>query len=126
MSTARYSLLVCGLLAGGGCYYSQRPVEQPEPAPIGLHSPVRIWTGDSVETWHAVRLTPDSVSGVPYRMSVKCDSCRRSMSLGLVDSMKVGSPSTIVRGAEYVGAFAAFLVIYAEGCRALAPHDPHC
>src|SRR5262249_10320634 len=51
---------------------------------------VWVWNGGTVEKWHAVVITPDSVSGIPYRISLGCDSCRRSMPRAQVDSMKVG------------------------------------
>jgi len=55
---------------------------------------VVIWSGGTVEKWHAVVITTDSVSGIPYGTSLECDSCRRSIPLGLVDSMKVRHHTT--------------------------------
>jgi len=55
---------------------------------------VLIWSSGTVEKWHAVVITSDSVSGIPYGTSLACDSCRRSISLGLVDSMKVRHKTT--------------------------------
>lgn len=120
----RHAILSCALLAASGCYWPQHPVQ--EPNPISRHSPVRIWSGDSVETWHAVRVTKDSIFGIPYRMSLKCYTCARSMSLTQVDSMKIRSQSAFVKRAEFVGAVAAVLVVEVGVCRIVAPHDRQC
>ncbi len=43
--------------------------------------------------WHAVMVNRDSLSGIPYNKPLDCDSCRRSISLIEVDSLKKGRPS---------------------------------
>jgi hypothetical protein len=60
------------------------------PFPFEPSDVVWIWSAGKVEKWHAVVVSPDSVSGIPYRMALQCDSCRRSMPRAQVDSMKVG------------------------------------
>jgi len=42
-----------------------------------------------VNKWQAVVFSEDSVSGMPYKSSRKCDSCRRSLALTEVDSMRL-------------------------------------
>ena len=39
--------------------------------------------------WHAVIVTQDSVSGVPYNRPLDCDSCRQSLPLFQVDSLRM-------------------------------------
>ena len=83
----RFAFLLLAVGCSGG-QWAPRRIELPfplEPSDI-----VGIWSGGNVEKWHAVVITPDSVSGIPYRMALQCDSCRRSMPRAQVDSMKVG------------------------------------
>jgi hypothetical protein len=51
---------------------------------------VEVWSGGRVYRWHAVVLTADSVSGVPYLRPPSCDSCRVALSRAAVDSMRTG------------------------------------
>lgn len=76
------------LLATGCAHWEQRRLDQPTPIKADL--PVWIWTGRTIEKWHAVVITQDAVSGIPYETSLKCDSCRRSIPRAQVDSMKLG------------------------------------
>src|SRR5207245_10405862 len=70
---ARCSLLVFVLLGTGCLYWGRRRVDQP--TPIKPSNPVWIWSGGTVEKWHAVVITENSVSGIPYRMPLWCGSC---------------------------------------------------
>src|SRR5207248_11106568 len=84
---SRFAFLLLAVGCSGG-QWAPRRIELPfplEPSDI-----VGIWSGGKVEKWHAVVITPDSVSGIPYRMALQCDSCRRSMPRAQVDSMKIG------------------------------------
>ncbi len=62
--------------------------------PLGRLQQVKIWSGDTVLRWHAVIFTDDSITGVPYKMSTKCDNCRLGLPLSSVDSIRVGYPSS--------------------------------
>ena len=42
--------------------------------------------------WHAVVLTADTVSGIPYREPIDCDTCRIAVPRSTVDSIRLGSP----------------------------------
>jgi hypothetical protein len=44
--------------------------------------------------WHAVIVSRDSVSGIPYTMPIACDSCRRSIPLIEVDSLRIRKGSS--------------------------------
>jgi hypothetical protein len=66
--------------------------------------------------WHAVIITQDSVSGVPYDLAVECDSCRRSLPRSQVDSMKVGYHSVVREGLEDLGVVTLGLVVEAGVC----------
>ena len=84
---SRFAFLLRAAGCGGG-RWAPRRIEQP--LPLEPSAVVWIWSGGRVEKWHAVVFPPDSVSGIPYRMALQCDSCRRSMPRARVDSMKVG------------------------------------
>jgi len=92
------------------------------PAPSGALSPrqqVQVWQGGTALRWHAVRISADSVSGVPFLRPVSCDSCRTGLPRASVDSMRMGSP---VAGfwktvGLISGAFVLAGVIYcSQGC----------
>jgi hypothetical protein len=42
---------------------------------------------------HAVRLSNDSLSGVPFVKPPDCDSCRVSLPRDAVDSLRTGNPT---------------------------------
>ena len=121
----RCSLLASVLLAAGcSNYWGRRRVDQP--IPVKPHQPVWIWSGGQVNKWHAVVITQDSVSGIPYRMSLKCDSCRRSLPRTQVDSMKLGYhtvPEYVIDG---TGILAVLTLAEAAVCAVVAPRDPQC
>ncbi len=77
--------------------------------------------------WHAVIITQDSASGIPYQMSVRCDSCRRSIPRSRVDSMKlcyrVFTPKSV---ATVVGLVTAAILVEAALCYLLDPGDGQC
>src|SRR5213595_3444772 len=84
---SRFAFLLLAVGCSGG-QWAPRRIELPfplEPSDI-----VGIWSGGKVEKWHAVVITPDSVSGIPNRVAINCDSCRLSMPLARVDSMTLG------------------------------------
>jgi len=68
---------------------------QPGTAPTGALPPrqqVQVWQAGSAVRWHAVRVSSDSVSGIPFMKSIACDSCRTSVPRASVDSLRLGSP----------------------------------
>ena len=111
-----YVFGVVGLLGCGAGWHQPAAVA---PDGIPARQQVQVWHNGSVLQWHAVRITPDSVSGVPYFRPVDCDSCRRRVPRAAVDSIRLGNP---VAGfwksvGLVVGTLAAFGVIYCwEGC----------
>ncbi len=114
----RCSLLASVLLAAGcSNYWGRRRVDQP--TPVKPHQPVWVWSGGQVKKWHAVVITQDSVLGIPYRMSLKCDSCRRSMPRTQVDSMKLGYHTLPETVTDIVGATTLLLLAEAGVCSLL-------
>ena len=84
---SRFAFLLLAVGCSGGRW---EPRRIDLPFPFEPSDVVWIWSAGKVEKWHAVVVTPDSVSGIPYTMALQCDSCRRSMPRAQVDSMKVG------------------------------------
>jgi len=111
--TGHVSRLAFLLLAVGCSGGRWKPGRIEQPFPLEPSAVVWIWSAGQVEKWHAVVFPPDSVSGIPYRMALQCDSCRRSMPRAQVDSMKVGpyqggrGPSAL----EVAGVVGALLLV---------------
>jgi len=115
---SRFAFLLLAVGCNGGRWKPRR-IEQP--FPLEPSAVVWIWSAGKVEKWHAVVFPADSVSGIPYRMALQCDSCRRSMPRAQVDSMKVG-PYHGGRGPnalEVAGAVGAALLLEIVICSAV-------
>ena len=120
----RYTHLAFVLLAAGCGQHWEPRLDQP--TPVKASDAVLIWSSGTVEKWHAVVITSDSVSGIPYGTSLECDSCRRSIPLGLVDSMKVrhktAAKDVAVTSLVFTGIVAAGLlleIVVASAIRAI-------
>ena len=64
-----------------------------------------IWRGGKGLRWHNVFMTSDSVTGIPYDVSVRCEECRLSIPLTEVDSvvdMRRGKTQYVVDAALFV------------------------
>jgi len=89
---ARHWLALLGLgITLGGCGAGWHRVEL-VPGPLRAGQQAQLWHGPGVEQWHAVVVTADSVSGVPFLQPSACDSCRRSYPRAAVDSLRLGDP----------------------------------
>jgi hypothetical protein len=86
--------LVCGALAlttaacGAGWHQPARLT----PGPWPIRQQVQVWSERQALRWHAVVVRQDSISGVPFLTAHACDSCRRTLPLAVVDSVRVGRP----------------------------------
>jgi hypothetical protein len=76
----------------GGCGAGWHRVE-PRPAPVAPRQQAQVWHDDRFEQWHALLVSSDSVSGVPYFRAVGCDSCRVALPRDAVDSLRYGNPT---------------------------------
>jgi hypothetical protein len=96
------SLLPTIFLLAEGCatYWGWRPLDQTKE--LKPYNEVRIWNCGTLQQWHGVVITQDSISGIPKQKPLTCDDCRRSIPLTQVDSLKVGYqtlPEYIIFGA---------------------------
>ena len=79
------------LLTGlGGCAGWHRLDTRPGTV-LAHRQQVQVWEGTHARILHAVRITQDSVSGVPFQEPPSCDSCRVALPLSRVDSLRVGN-----------------------------------
>ena len=67
-------------------------IELLQPGPFDRAQQVQVWHGGQVDQWHAVVVTPDWISGIPFLQPIECDSCRTALRWWAVDSLRIGSP----------------------------------
>ena len=65
---------------------------QVEPGDLSPRQQVEVWSGGAARRWHAVRVGPDSITGIPYLRPIGCDSCRAAVPRSGVDSIRLGDP----------------------------------
>src|SRR5437764_722073 len=74
-----------------GAGWHQMP--QPMPTSLPVRQQVQVWQAGRMLQWHAVLVTSDSVTGIPFHKPVDCDSCRVSIPRSSVDSLRLGNPT---------------------------------
>jgi hypothetical protein len=115
----RCSSLAVVLLAAA-CTSHWRSQRLDHPTPVNRHDVVLIWSRGVVNKWQAVAFSEDSVSGMPYQRHRRCDSCRRSLPLTEVDSMRREFQYPKIdpkRGLEVAGGVGLLLVIEMAVCK---------
>jgi hypothetical protein len=76
------------LLAGcAGWSYLELPAD----TVLAPRQQVQIWSGSTAQVFHAVRVTEDSLFGVPFQKPPACDSCRVALPRAAVDSVRTGN-----------------------------------
>jgi hypothetical protein len=63
-----------------------------EPGQWPPRQQAQVWSGKDSHQWHALVITSDSISGIPFQKPVSCDRCRQSLSRSVVDSVRAGDP----------------------------------
>ena len=122
----RDSCIVAALLAAG-CS-TPRSTEWRrlnQTTPLKADVVVWIWSPGVVNKWHAVSMTQDSVSGIPYDVPLPCDSCRRSLPRSQVDSMQAPYTHHNVakEGITVLGITVLALVVEAGFCALIHAHN---
>ena len=92
MRAATKGLLLFSVVATSACGagWQREPL-----APVRAVAPrqqVQVWSQGEMLRWHGVRLTEDSISGVPFVAELTCDSCRTTLPVSAVDSLRYGDP----------------------------------
>jgi len=85
-------LVIAMAILQPGCSAGWHQPSPLEASQLDSRQQVRVWRGGAALRWHAVRVTDDSVSGVPFLSPGSCDSCRASYPRKAVDSIQVGRP----------------------------------
>ncbi|HEU4699810.1 MAG TPA: hypothetical protein VFS40_11565 [Gemmatimonadales bacterium] len=96
-----------------GCAPAWQPVAPAPPRRLAATQAVRLWRQGEEVTLRAVRLTADSVTGVPWRLDPGCAACRVGYALAELDSLRTGR--TDLRSVGAVAATAAIMVILGIG-----------
>lgn len=84
-------LALCFMTQACGAGWRQPPGGVPHTLPV--RQQVQIWRDDEALRWHAVGITEDLVSGIPFHQPVDCDTCRLSIPRATVDSFRLGNPT---------------------------------
>lgn len=69
-------------------------IEMPVDTALAPRQQVQLWRGSKAEMLHAVRVTQDSVFGVPFHQPPSCDRCRVAFPRASVDSIRLGNQET--------------------------------
>ena len=85
---ASLSVLIACLLAAAGCARWHATALEAT-APLRPRDKLEIWAGGRGTQLHGLRITPDSITGVPYLRDPRCDSCRVGYARADVDSVRV-------------------------------------
>ena len=110
---ARIHLLALALLCG--CAGWQR-VAAPSDSTLAPRQQVQVWRGRQVQVLHAVRLTPDSLFGVPFQQPPSCESCVVALPRGAIDSLRLGDQEApAIVGATLPFAILIFLLVTLRG-----------
>ena len=89
MTRRRLATLVMALqLTGCTSFRAERPMET-LPAQAAPRDKYQVWSGGRAQLLVALRVTPESLSGVPSWKAPDCDSCRVAFARRDVDSVRV-------------------------------------
>lgn len=113
------TLLLCGSMVACGAGWRSLPT--PWPADIAPTQQVQVWSQQHALQLHGVRLSTDSITGIPFHRPLDCDSCRVALSRRQVDSLRVGNPTSgFWKSAGLVGlglwGLAAIICVSSGGC----------
>lgn len=75
---------------GLACSHAWQRVEPEPPVAIEPRQQFQVWMDGEQVTWHALRITDSSLSGVPFTRRPECDSCRREVLRTRIDSIRIG------------------------------------
>lgn len=88
-----------------------RRVAAPADTTFAPRHQVQVWQGGKTRVLHRVRLTRDSIIGIPFQLPPTCDSCQVMMPRRDVDSLRVGSQES----SAIVLAALPFIALYIIG-----------
>ena len=109
MRPIRFPASLALLLTLEACALGWRRIRLPEDTVFAPRQQVQLWEGVSPRVLHAVRVTRDSLRGIPFHDQPKCDSCAIALSRSAVDSVRLGNQEN--RGLFTVAIITVFTVI---------------
>jgi hypothetical protein len=72
-----------------GCFRApERVTVPPAPASFQRRQQLEVWQGRDARTLHGVRIAGDSLTGVPAWKPPDCDSCRVTIPMSRIDSIR--------------------------------------
>jgi len=89
-SLTAIAVAACLLLQACGAGWRRPP--DLELGPLAQRQQAQVWHQGRVVRWHALVISADSISGVPYLRPPDCDSCRVALPRAQVDSLRLGNP----------------------------------
>ena len=92
MRVCRFGGLAAVLVAVSACGAGWHREPALETRQVAARQQAQVWQHGVANQWHALRITADSVSGIPFFRPITCDSCRRSFPRAEVDSIQFGNP----------------------------------
>ena len=66
-------------------------IDVPIDSALAPRQQVQIWQGRHSRMLHAVRLTSDTLFGIPFQQPPSCDSCAVALPRAGIDSLRVGN-----------------------------------
>ena len=110
MSRGTVPLLL--LLSACVSYQGGRPVEALPQQPMEQER-YEIWSQGTGHQLHAVRVSPDSVTGVSWLQDPRCDSCRVALARSAIDSVRTRKYDGNATGAMglFILPFAAYAML---------------
>ncbi len=74
------------------CGAGWHQLKQLEAGALAPRQQIQVWSGGTARRWHAVRVGPDSITGIPFAQPTTCDTCRIAVPRAAVDSIRLGDP----------------------------------
>lgn len=78
-----------------GCAPAWQSIPLPADTLLRPRQHLQVWQQGHARVLHSVRVTPESIGGVPYHLPPLCDSCRVALPRAQVDSTRVGNPEAV-------------------------------
>jgi hypothetical protein len=92
-SLHRWGAVLIASFLSQACGAGWRQPAQLAPGPLPLRQQVQVWQRGRALQWHAVAVSSDSVTGIPFYKPVDCDTCRITMPRSRIDSLRLGNPT---------------------------------
>ena len=115
MRRSRPLLVLTAAILLAGCSANWAPLTTPVAKPLGERDIVEFHAGEQLVRLHAVVITKDSLSGIPWLDHTSCDTCRVRYALANITQLRTGEPgrpawALIIPFLVFFGAGLLFLI----------------